>query len=73
MDKATAKAAILAAISDEVDLWLDKEGGINDGYEYEDELIKTARNMGRILLQRSLGEVPKGRNGKKTPHVLREV
>ena len=65
MDKATAKAAILAAISEEIDLWLDKEGGISDGYEYEGELMKTARNMGLALLKGSLGEAPKDRNGKK--------
>jgi hypothetical protein len=64
-DKAAMKAAILAAISEEVDLWLDKEGGIKDGYEYEDELLKTARNMGCALLKGSLGAVPKDRNGKK--------
>jgi hypothetical protein len=65
MDKAMVKAAMLAAISDEIDLWLDKEGGIKDGYEYEEEFMKTARNVSRALLLRSLGETPRGRNGKK--------
>jgi len=73
-DKAEAKAAILAAISEEVALWLDKEGGIKDGYEYnEEEFMKTAHNVSRILLTGSLGKAPKGRNGKKNPHLLRET
>ena len=65
MDKAVTKAAMMAAISEELDLWLGKEGGIKDGYEYEEEFMKTARNVSRILLKGSLGEAPKGRNGKK--------
>jgi len=73
MDKAATKAAILTAISEEVDLWLDKESGIKDGYEYEDQLIKTVRNVGRIMSGKSLGTVPRSRNQKKTPHLLREI
>ena len=35
MNKETEKAAILASISEELDIWLEKKDSIKDGYEYE--------------------------------------
>jgi hypothetical protein len=48
-----------------LDLWLDKASTIKDGYQYESEFIKTARNVNQILLSQSLGEVSGNRNKKK--------
>jgi len=43
MDKTSMKSAIMSALSEEIDMWLDKESKITDGYEYEDEFMHTAR------------------------------
>jgi hypothetical protein len=65
MDKIAVKKAILSALSEEIDLWLDKSEGIKDGYEYETEFINTARHVNKILLSNSLGDVLSNRNSKK--------
>jgi hypothetical protein len=78
MDKSTLKIAMLSAISEEIDLWLDKETGINDGYEYESEFIKTAHKINHILLSnastplsnQSMGAVSCNRNKKNFIPVL---
>ena len=64
------KTAMLSAISEELDLWLDKEARIQDGYEYESEFMKTAHNINRILFSKSLGEVSCNRNKKNFTPVL---
>ena len=70
MDKATMKASIMSALSEEIDLWLDKEGTIKVGYQYEDEFINTARKVSQILLTKSLGEISSNRNKKNSRPVL---
>ena len=70
MDRSAQKSAILSAISSELDLWLDKEKDITDGYEYENEFIKTTRQINQILLSKSLGEVSCNRNKKNSIPVL---
>jgi len=70
MDKSTLKNAMLSAISEELDLWLDKEKVITDGYEYEDEFMQVSRKVNRILLSKSLGDVSSNRNKKKTPDLF---
>ena len=52
-------------LSEEVDLWLDQEPTLTTGYAYETEFIGFSRRLNRIVLEESLGKVPKGRNGKK--------
>jgi hypothetical protein len=71
LDKSALKTAMLAAISEELDLWLEKEETINDGYEYESEFIQTMRNISHTLLSKRVGAVSSNRNKKKTPHVFR--
>ena len=71
MDKSALKSIMLSAISEELDLWLDKNSTITDGYEYENEFIKTAHKINHILLSKSLGEVSCNRNKKKTPYLFR--
>jgi hypothetical protein len=70
MDKTTMKTAIMSALSEEIDLWLEKEEMIKDGYEYEDEFINTARKVNQILLTKSLGVISSNRNKKNSRPVL---
>jgi hypothetical protein len=70
MDKTTIKTAILSAISEELDLWLDKEGTIKDGYEYENEFMNTAHKINQIMLSKSIGTVTSNRNKKNSRPVL---
>jgi hypothetical protein len=64
-DKTALKEILISAISEELDLWLEKESTITDGYEYESEFIKVARQVNHILLSKSLGKVSRSRNKKK--------
>jgi hypothetical protein len=66
MEKAAIKEAIMKSLSEEIDLWLDKEQNITSGYEYESEFMKVARKVNKILLEKSL-DTPVGgsRNHKK--------
>ena len=73
MDKATMKAEIMSAISEEVDLWLDKEKNIKDGYEYEDEFMKTAHKVCQAMLSKSLGEISSNRKKKESSDLFREA
>jgi hypothetical protein len=65
MDQSAIKSAMLSAISEELDLWLDKANSITDGYEYESEFIAMTRQLNQILLSKSLGTVSSNRNKKK--------
>jgi hypothetical protein len=65
MDKSEIKAAILSAVSEEVDLLLEKIETVKDGYEYETEFINTTRQIGKIMLEKSLGEVSSNRKKKE--------
>jgi hypothetical protein len=69
MDKAAIKQSIMSAISEELDLWLSKESSIDDGYEYEHEFLKTARQVNQIMFSKSLGEVSCNRNKKNSIRV----
>ena len=69
MDKVALKQSIMSAISEELDLWLSKESTINDGYEYEDEFLKMARQVNHIMFAKSLGEVSCNRNKKNSIRV----
>ena len=70
MEQSAKKMAILSAISEEVDLWLSKEGSIKDGYTYESEFIDTTRKINQILLSKSLGSVSSNKNKKNSRPVL---
>ena len=61
---------MLSAISDELDLWLDKEGTIRDGYDYETEFMNMSRKVNQILMSKSLGTVTTNRNKKNSKPVL---
>lgn len=52
-------------LSEEIDMWLDKQQALTSGYEYETELMKVGQRVNRIILEKSLGEQPRSRNAKK--------
>lgn len=56
----------MKSLSEEVDLWLDKQQSFTSGYEYESEFMKVAQKINKILLEKSL-DTPAGgsRNAKK--------
>jgi hypothetical protein len=64
MNKASTKREILSAISAELDLWLEAESQIKDGYEYEDRYMQFARKVNKLILEKSIGTVPKDRNSE---------
>ncbi|NTS43114.1 hypothetical protein HRG84_19670 [Flavisolibacter sp. BT320] len=64
-ERSRIKEAIMQRLSEEVDLWLDQEPTLTSGYDYETEFIGLGRRLNRIVLEESLGKVPKSRNGKK--------
>ncbi len=64
-ERTQLKAAIMQRLSEEVDLWLDQEPTLVTAYQYETEFISFGRRLNTIVLEESLGKVPKGRNGKK--------
>lgn len=59
------KTEILKTVSDELDEWLEKKDRIKDGYEYETEFAEMAFRLNQIMLQKSIGHLPKSRNSKK--------
>ena len=65
MEKERLKHAMLSAISSEVEQWAEESQQIKDGYEFEDCLLLRMRNIGKILMEQSIGKVPKSRNQKK--------
>jgi hypothetical protein len=73
MDAKILKAAMLSAISEELDLWLSKTSSISDGYDYEHEFMKTAHKVNSILFSKSLGSVSSNRNKKNFIPVLDDM
>ena len=65
MEKAALKEAIMQRLSEEIDVWLDKQQTITSGYDYETEFMKVAQRVNRILLEKSLSEQKGRRNTKK--------
>ena len=70
---ATLKAEILSALSSEVDIWLEKQSTISDGYEYETQFMKVAQKVNTILLEKSMGKLPVSRNKKNFTPVLEKL
>jgi len=69
MEKEQLKQAMLSAISKEVEQWAEESQQIKDGYEFEECLLLRGRNISKILMEQSIGKVPKSRNQKKSPHL----
>lgn len=66
MSKEQVKAEILSAISQELDIWLEASSKIKEGYEYEERYIAFSRKVNKLMLEKSLGELPKDRNKKNS-------
>jgi hypothetical protein len=65
MDKLALKAELMASISEEIDLWLEKSESIKEGSEYETEFITMTQKINKLMLTKSLGNVSSNRNNKK--------
>ncbi|SDC57882.1 hypothetical protein [Niabella drilacis] len=70
--KEELKSAILKSLETEIDTWLEQEGQITDGYDYETKFLEVVRRMNRILLEKSMGKLPGSHNEKKTSNHFRE-
>ena len=70
MEKQEIKKAILLAISDELELWLDASEQSKSGYEFEKRFMFHMRKVNLTILENSVGVVPVNRNKKKTPYLL---
>lgn len=67
---APIKEEILQLLEVEVDQWLATEKSITDGYTYETKFMEVAQRVNRILLTKSMGNLPKDRNKKNFRPVL---
>lgn len=60
------KADILTAVEAELDIWLQAQSKIEDGYEYETRYLEFAHKLNKIILQKSMGQLPGSRNKKNS-------
>lgn len=63
------KAEILQAFTTELDSFLEESDKIEGAYDYEERYLQFARNINRIVLQKSVGEIPGNRNKKNSIRV----
>lgn len=70
MEKEQIKQEMLSLISKEIDQWLETQTTIKDGYEYEEKFMSVAQKVSKILLNQSVGTLPKNRNKKNSKPVL---
>lgn len=52
-------------IKAEIESWYKSQADQTDGYEYERSFSEMMQKLGWKILQGSVGELPKSRNGKK--------
>ena len=45
--------------------WKESQNGQTDGYEYERSFTEMMQNIGREILQESVGKIPENKNLKK--------
>lgn len=67
------KAEILKVFSSELDELLEDTDKIEGAYDYEERYLLFSRNIGRIVLQKIVGEIPGNRNKKKLHTCLGEI
>lgn len=63
------KAEILQAFSKELDELFEDAHKIEGAYDYEERYLLFARNINRMILQKSVGEIPGNRNKKNSIRV----
>jgi hypothetical protein len=73
MEKKKLKEEIMAALSQEVDLWLEEEDNLKDGYSYESTILRRSLNMGRTIMEKSIGPLSDNRNKKNFIPVLAKL
>ena len=52
-------------IKAEIESWHKSQGEQEDSYEYERSFSEMMQKLGQKILQESVGDLPKSRNGKK--------
>jgi hypothetical protein len=65
MEKEAIKSSILKTVEAEIEAWLEAEGKIISGYDYEERVLAISRRFAQSLMQKSQGKIPKSRNLKK--------
>jgi hypothetical protein len=63
------KAEILQAISSELDEFFKDADKIEGAYDYEERYLQFTRSINRMILQKSIGEIPGNRNKKNSIRV----
>lgn len=63
------KSEILQAFSTELDEFLIDADKIEGAYDYEERYLQFARSINRMILQKSVGEIPGNRNKKNSIRV----
>lgn len=58
------KETMMKAIGEEIDSWLEESGKIKSGYEYEERFLFYMRKVGKIMMEKSIGEAGNNRNKK---------
>ena len=64
MNKQTIKEEILQSMSEEIDIWLDEQAIIKDGYAYETKFLEFTCRVNKKILEKSMGSLPGSRNKK---------
>lgn len=59
------RAEFFEQIKAEIESWYKSQGEQTDSYEYERSFSEMMQKLGQKILQESVGELPKSRNGKK--------
>ena len=60
-----SKTKLLARITEKIEQWENSKERMASGYAYEKTFVEMWRSLGHDVMQQSIGEVPKSRNGKK--------
>jgi hypothetical protein len=69
VDNTQIKQQLMASFEQELDIWFAKKDKIQDGYDYESRLVRHHQNIGQMLIQHSVGDIPGSRNKKNSrPH-----
>lgn len=66
MESQSKKTKVMAIFSERYDAWAASQEGQTSGYEYERSFDEFMQQMGRELLQHSVGEEKSARKKKST-------
>jgi hypothetical protein len=58
-------------IDQKINEWKKSQENQTDGYEYERSFSEMMQNIGKQILQDSVGEIPENKNLKKTLNLIR--